>query len=77
MVVGGHHGDALVADGEDGVGVVDADAGAVLDLHTAVGVVDGLDEAKVFGFEELGDDDLAYAGFVLDCVAHYLGGVSL
>lgn len=72
LVVCRHHRCPVITDGEHSVGITDADFWAILDLHAAIGVVDGLDHAKVLALKELGDDNLTNAWLKLDAVAHYL-----
>lgn len=69
LVVGGEEGSVSVADGEYGVGVADAQSRPPGNLHGAIGLVDGLDEAAVETLEELVGDDLTSDSAPVDEVA--------
>lgn len=69
LIVGGEEGSISVADREDGVGIADAQGRAASNLHGAIGLVDGLDEAAVETLEELVGDDLTSDGASVDEVA--------
>lgn len=73
LVIGSEERGTLVPDGEDSVGIADAQCWAGADLHGACGVVERLDEAAAEALGELPGDDLGRDGsLAVDEVANNL-----